>query len=82
MSFLKNSKSDFDNFYVLGCSFVRSRPILDFIVYADSYDPKDSKNDLKKAIEGHTKAARPTKTLPNEILMAFMFCSVGSSNFR
>ena len=47
------------DFHVLVCSSAIFGPISDFKVSTDSWDPKDFKNGLKKAKQGHIKAVRP-----------------------
>ena len=65
--FLMFSKSPFlpniiwVDFYVLACSSDIFQPILDFLGSADSWDPKDFKTGLKKAIEGHMKVVQNAK---------------------
>ena len=49
------------DFYVSGCSSVNFGPILDFKVSVDSLDPRDFKNGLKLAKQGHRKAVEPSK---------------------
>ena len=49
------------DFYVLACSSHIFQPILDFLGSADSWDPKDFKNGLKKTIEGHMKVVQNAK---------------------
>ena len=54
------------DFHVLACSSFIFQPISDFLGSADSWDPEDFKNGLKKANEGRIKAVRPFKvSIPN-----------------
>ena len=57
----KPAVTNFYGFYILGCGFVKSWPILDFLVSADSQDLEDFKNVLKMPKQGQTKAVRPWK---------------------
>ena len=51
MHFSKTVKSFFDKFYVFGRRFVESGSILDFNVFADSWDPEDFENGLNNPVE-------------------------------
>ena len=59
-----NTRKDiFDEFYILGCNFIKPGPVLAFLVSADSQDPDNFNNGQKTAVEGHTTAVTPMKII-------------------
>ena len=70
-----SAKAKFVDFPFLDCSSAKFGPNVIFLGSADSCDPEDSKNSLKKAKEVHRKAARKVNSFPLFYRLYFIYAA-------